>query len=94
MNKTIIFAGLSVLLMSTQAQALCVSQPETAASQYVRSGVAKSLCLNDELGETGRRIDNNTQINSFNSDLNQLQVQRRFDNMNNFNNFSTLNNLR
>lgn len=94
MNKTIIIAGLSVLLMSTQAQALCVSQPETAASQYVRSGVAKSLCLNDELGQTARRIDNNTQIDTLNSDVNQLQIQRRFDNMNNFNNLNTFNNLR
>jgi hypothetical protein len=94
MNKAIIIAGLTILLMSTQAQALCVSQPETAASQYVGSGVAQSLCLNNELGQTARRIDNNTQIDTLDSAVNQLQIQRRFDNMNNFNNLSTLNNLR
>jgi hypothetical protein len=77
--------------MTSQAQAVCFSVPETASSRYVNNGVAQTLCQHDELSDRSRRIDNQVQIDSMRTDLQRLQIERKFDNLQIENRFDSLN---
>jgi hypothetical protein len=48
MSRTALIAML--LLLATPVQALCVSIPDTSASNYVENGTAHMLCLQREVG--------------------------------------------
>jgi hypothetical protein len=73
---------LTIVLMTSQAQAVCFSVPETASSRYVNNGVAQTLCQQDELSDKSRRIEDEVEIDSFRTDIQRLQIERRFDNLN------------
>jgi hypothetical protein len=80
-NKPII-ASLAILLLTSQAQAVCFTQPDTASSRYVNNGVAQTLCQQDALSNKSRTIDDKAQLDSLRIDLQRLQIQRKFDNLN------------
>lgn len=85
MSKILLIV-MSALLMTSQAQALCVSRPETADSKYVANGVSRSLCLNRELSDTTNQIDYNAQFGTLRTDIDRMMIDQKFDNLNNLNN--------
>jgi hypothetical protein len=63
------------------ALADCPSLPDGPESYNVANGEAHALCLQQELHNTTVDRNTQTQLNSLRTSMDQLQIQRRFDNL-------------
>lgn len=54
--RTVLAAAITLALGAGPAHALCVVQPDDAASRYVENNTAQTICLHNELAETQRRL--------------------------------------
>ena len=65
-----------LILAAGPAPAACPAAPDTAASNYVEQGVARSLCLQQELATDAATRGKTRQ---FEMQLNNLELQRQLD---------------
>ena len=67
--------------MATPALAACPSLPDGPDSYNVTNGEQRSLCLQQQLHDNTIDQNTQTQIKGIQNSIQQLQIQRRFDNL-------------
>lgn len=60
----ILVAALLLVATAGSASAYCVSVPDDQASAYVRNGLKKTICLNDELAADTARQNWQVEVNT------------------------------
>lgn len=70
---------ITVLLFGiADANAYCVSLPDDASTAYVRNGLNKTICLDNELASATARKNFETEIGATLDRLQRDQLQQRF----------------
>lgn len=67
--------------MAAPALAACPSLPDGPDSYNVTNGEQRSLCLQRQLHDNTIDQNTQTQIKGIQNSIQQLQIQRRFDNL-------------
>ena len=62
-------ATLLAALPAAPALALCVSRPDTAASNYVENNTAQTLCLQDEVAGTAARLHEQARLQALQAQM-------------------------
>ncbi|HEY4200940.1 MAG TPA: hypothetical protein VGM83_10285 [Devosiaceae bacterium] len=74
--------GLTVAFLAAgAAQARCPTAPDGASSNYVNNGTQRSICLQDELSNKTKQLEEQTRINSQLNTLQQQVQQQQFNQM-------------